>query len=51
MEILSKKEEFRMTEKQIEHAKEFLLKLYAEQYGFKNPKITIAKEKGEKKDA
>lgn len=40
-----------MTEKQIEHAKEFLLKLYAEKLGFKNPQITINKVKGEKKDA
>lgn len=40
-----------MTEKQIYHAKEFLLKLYAENLGFKNPQITINKEKGEKKDA
>lgn len=40
-----------MTEKQIEHAMEFLLKLYAENLGFKNPQITITKVKGEQKDA
>lgn len=40
-----------MTEKQVYHAKEFLLKLYAEKLGYKNPKITITNEKGEKKDA
>lgn len=36
-----------MTEKQIYHATEFLLKLYAEQLGFKNPQITITKVKGD----
>ena len=40
-----------MTEKQVYHAQEFLLKLYAEKLGFKNPKITINKKKGEKKNA
>lgn len=40
-----------MTEKQIYNAKEFLIKLYAEQLGFKNPQIVITKAKGEKKDA
>ena len=40
-----------MTEKQVYHAMEFLLKLYAEQLGFKNPQIAITKVKGEKKDA
>lgn len=40
-----------MTEKQIYHAMEFLLKLYAEQLGFKNPQITITKVEGGKKNA
>lgn len=39
-----------MTEKQVYHAKEFLLKLYAEKLGYENPKITITNEEGDKKE-
>lgn len=39
-----------MTEKQVQHALEVLAKLYADQYGITNPKITITRKEEKKSD-